>query len=57
MPLIRAPVLLLKPDTELPVLNAAVEKAQSLIPDARVAAVRPGEAAKAAAIATFLGAA
>jgi pimeloyl-ACP methyl ester carboxylesterase len=57
MPLIRAPVLLLKPDTELPVLNAAVEKAQSLIPVAHVAAVRPGEAAKAAAIATFLGAA
>jgi pimeloyl-ACP methyl ester carboxylesterase len=54
MPLIRAPVLLLKPDTELPVLNAAVAKAQSLLVDARVAAVKAGEAAKAAAIATFL---
>lgn len=55
MPLVRAPVLLLKPDTELPVLNAAVDKARSLLADARVAAVRPGEAAKAAAIAEFLG--
>jgi pimeloyl-ACP methyl ester carboxylesterase len=57
MPLIRAPVLLLKPDTELPVLTAAVAKAASLLRDARIAAVPAGDAAKAAAMAAFLGAA
>ena len=54
MPAIRAPVLLLKPDSELPVLRAAVEKALSLLPDARVATVVGGDASKAAAMHTFL---
>lgn len=54
MPQIAAPVLLLKPDTELPVLTAAVEQAASLIADARVAAVSGGDAGKAAAIADFV---
>ena len=54
MPAIRAPVLLLKPDSELPVLRAAVEKALSLLPDGRVAAVLGGDASKAEAIHKFL---
>jgi hypothetical protein len=57
MPVIEAPVLLLKPETELPVLNEAVAKAASLLPDAAIAAVAGGEVAKAAAIAGFLSAA
>lgn len=57
MPAIEAPVLLLKPDTELPVLTAAVAKAASLLRKAEVAAVAGGDAAKAAAIARFLAAA
>ena len=56
MPAIKAPVLLLKPDTELPVLTAAVSKAAGLLRDARIAAVAGGDAAKAAAIAAFLAA-
>ena len=54
MPGIKAPVLLLKPDSELPVLKAAVAKAASLLRDARVATVTGGNAAKAEAIAGFL---
>ena len=54
MPGIKAPVLLLKPDTELPVLQAAVAKAASLLPDSRIATVTGGDAAKAEAIACFL---
>jgi pimeloyl-ACP methyl ester carboxylesterase len=57
MPAIEAPVLLLKPDTELPVLTAAVAKAASLLRNAQVAAVAGGDAAKAAAIVRFLAAA
>ena len=56
MPAIKAPVLLLKPATELPVLTAAVSKAAGLLRDARIAAVAGGDAAKAAAIAAFLAA-
>lgn len=56
MPRIEAPVLLLKPDSELPVLKAAVAKAASLLPDARVATVPGGDTAKAGAIAGFLAA-
>jgi pimeloyl-ACP methyl ester carboxylesterase len=54
MPLVQAPVLLLKPDTELPVLNEAVEKAAGFLQDVQVAAVAGGDAEKAAAIASFL---
>ena len=54
MPRLEAPVLLLKPDRELPVLKAAVAKAASLLPDARVATVPGGDTAKAGAIAGFL---
>ncbi len=56
MPLVRAPVLLLRPETELPVLNAAIAEATKRLPDARVARVAGGDAAKAAAIAGFLDA-
>jgi pimeloyl-ACP methyl ester carboxylesterase len=51
---VRAPVLLLRPDAELPVLNAAIDTAMSRLPRAQVARVAPGDAAKAAAIAAFL---
>ena len=54
MPLVEAPVLLLKPDTELPVLQAAVAKAASLLRDGHVATMAGGDAAKARAIAGFL---
>lgn len=54
MPLVRAPVLLLRPDAELPVLNAAIETATRALPRSQVARVAPGDAAKAAAIAGFL---
>ncbi len=54
LPKVQAPVLLLRPDAELPVLNAAIETAQQKLPGASVARVAPGDAAKAAAIATFL---
>jgi pimeloyl-ACP methyl ester carboxylesterase len=51
---VRAPVLLLRPDAELPVLNAAIDTAMNRLPRAQVARVAPGDAAKAAAIAAFL---
>ena len=54
MPNIEAPVLLLKPDSELPVLRAAVAKAASLLRDGRIATVSGGDTAKAKAIAGFL---
>ena len=54
MPHVQAPVLLLKPDSELPVLRAAVAKAASLLRDAHVATVAGSDTAKAAAIAGFL---
>jgi pimeloyl-ACP methyl ester carboxylesterase len=56
MPLIKAPVLLLRPESELPVLNAAIAEATARLPDARVAVVAGTDVAKAAAIATFLDA-
>jgi pimeloyl-ACP methyl ester carboxylesterase len=56
MPKVQAPVLLLRPDAELPVLNAAIETAMARLPRASVARVAPGDAAKAAAIAGFLAA-
>lgn len=56
MPHVRAPVLLLRPDTELPVLNAAIAEATTRLPDSRVAKIAGGDAAKAAAIAQFLDA-
>ena len=57
MPQVRAPVLLLRPDTELPVLNAAIAEATAHLPDSRVARVAGGDAAKATAITQFLDAA
>ena len=54
MPQVEAPVLLLKPDSELPVLRAAVAKAASLLHDAHIATVPGGDTAKAKAIAGFL---
>ncbi|MEZ5499132.1 MAG: alpha/beta fold hydrolase [Steroidobacteraceae bacterium] len=54
MPMIQAPVLLLKPDSELPVLNAAIDKAAGLLRDSHVAAIGGGERAKATAITEFL---
>jgi pimeloyl-ACP methyl ester carboxylesterase len=57
MPLLRAPVLLLRPDTELPTLKAAIGEATSRLPDSRVASVAGDNAAKATAIVSFLDAA
>lgn len=54
MPAIKAPVLLLKPETELPVLNAAIATALGLLADGREAKVAAGDAAKAAAMMDFL---
>ena len=54
MPDIEAPVLLLKPDSELPVLRAAVAKAASLLRVGEVATITGGNTAKARAIAGFL---
>ena len=56
MPSLRAPVLLLRPDTELPVLNAAIGAVLERLPDASVARVDGTEAGKAAAIAAFIDA-
>jgi len=53
---IEAPVLLLKPDSELPVLQAAVAKAASLLRDGCIATVPGGDTSKAGAIADFLAA-
>lgn len=54
MPLIEAPVLLLKADSELAVLNASVAAAAAAIPRATIAAVASDPAAKAGAITAFL---
>jgi len=54
MPAIKAPVLLLKPDTELPVLNAAIDTAVRLLANSRVATVVGDDTAKAAVMAEFL---
>lgn len=54
MPNIEAPVLLLKPDSELPILRAAVAKAASLLRDVRIATVSGGDTSKAKAITGFL---
>ena len=54
MPAIESPVLLLRPDTELPVLNAAIETAAGLLRDAHVARIAGGDAAKAQAMTAFL---
>jgi hypothetical protein len=54
MPKVQAPVLLLRPDTELPVLNAAIDRAMAHLPRATVARVAAGDAPKASAIASFL---
>ena len=54
MPHVQAPVLLLKPDSELPVLRAAVAKAASLLRDAHIATVAGGDTTKARAITGFL---
>ena len=54
MPKVEAPVLLLKPESELPVLQSAVAKAASLLRDGRVATIAGGDTAKARAIARFL---
>lgn len=51
---ITAPVLLLKPDAELELLNRSVARALEILPDGRGASIAPGDAAKAAAIAPFL---
>jgi pimeloyl-ACP methyl ester carboxylesterase len=54
MPLIEAPVLLLKADSELAILNASVAAAAAAISRATITAVASDPAAKAAAIGTFL---
>lgn len=54
MPAIAAPVLLLKPENELALLNASVAKALDLLPDGRAATVAAGDAPKAQTIASFL---
>jgi pimeloyl-ACP methyl ester carboxylesterase len=54
MALVSAAVLLLRPDAELPVLNAAIETATQRLKHSSVARVAPGDAAKATAIAAFL---
>lgn len=54
---VQAPVLLLRPDAELPALNAALETAMQRLKHAQVTRVAPGDHAKAMAIAAFLGAA
>ena len=54
MPAICAPTLLLRPESELAVLNQSVTTALGLIADSRAATIAPGDAAAAAAIAPFL---
>lgn len=54
MPLVEAPVLLLRPETELALLNASVATALDLLPDGRDAVTAGSGAAKAAVIAPFL---
>jgi pimeloyl-ACP methyl ester carboxylesterase len=54
MPAVAAPVLLLRPENELALLNASVARALELLPDGRDATVPAGDAPKAEAIARFL---
>lgn len=54
MALVAAPTLLLKPETELALLNASVARALEILSDGRAASLPPGDAAKAAAILAFL---
>lgn len=54
MAAVTAPVLLLKPESELALLNASVAKALEILPDGRAAALPPGDSAKAQAMAGFL---
>lgn len=54
MPAISAPVLLLKPENELALLNASVAKALELLPNGQAATLHGGDAPKAAAIVQFL---
>ncbi|MFM5931217.1 MAG: alpha/beta fold hydrolase [Novosphingobium sp.] len=54
MPAITAPVLLLKPENELALLNASVATALGLLPAGRAATVPAGDAPKAQTIASFL---
>jgi pimeloyl-ACP methyl ester carboxylesterase len=55
MGLITAPVLLLKPENELELLTRSVATALEKLADGRAATVAAGDAAKATAIAAFLG--
>jgi len=54
MPLVTAPVLLLKLENELALLNASISQALEILPDGREATVAAGDAPKAQAIAQFL---
>lgn len=54
MPAIAVPVLLLKPENELALLNASVARALELLVDGRDATVPAGDTPKAEAIARFL---
>ena len=56
MPAITAPVLLLRPQGELPVLNNAIDDALKLLRDGSVARIAGGDVSKADAIADFLNA-
>lgn len=54
MPLVAAPTLLLRPETELALLNASVATALELLPDGRDAATAGTAAARAAVMVPFL---
>lgn len=54
MAAVQAPTLLLKPETELALLNASVARALDILADARAQAIPPGDATKASAMASFL---
>ena len=54
MALIGAPTLLLKPESELALLNASVARALEILARGHEAAIPPGDGAKAAAIHAFL---
>jgi pimeloyl-ACP methyl ester carboxylesterase len=54
MAVVAAPSLLLKPESELALLNASVATALEILPNARAVTLPPGDAPKAAAIAAFL---
>ena len=54
MPAIASPVLLLRPENELALLNASVARALELLSDGRAATLPAGDAPKAVAIVNFL---